>query len=410
MPTLQRKIVTRQIKAGEILLKPGAKIDSVYVIQAGRISLCQSKSGKMVEISQLRAPEAIADEAIFGTAPWQMMALAIRDTTVVEVSVEVLRGELAAANANLRALLKAMSDRTRAIFAELKTHQANREIVPCPADHTAKVFGVIYHTARAVGKSEEGKFVADWTAFRRYAFEVFDESVVRLEDAVNILIKLGYVRMQGASIHLNDMSQIEAFYDYYGNYHFKGGYDDLLKTNAKMQKLTEEFLKVAAEYPADRGGNAHLPYKATVDALKKTMGNSFEADQLFRLEQKGLFIKRVATNDGGTLSFYKPDFEQMLLNWKILRELELWNEKGFVENGAAAVTPAASEDPTAERKRWVQLLASWKPAAAAGGGAPKLRSGEKKVGEIWCDVCMSVMTRGQAICAVCGAEKAKKAS
>ena len=40
--------------------------------------------------------------------------------------------------------------------------------------------------------------------------------------------------------------------------------------------------------------------------MKKTMGATFEADQLFRLEQKGLFIKRTTTQDGGILSFLPP--------------------------------------------------------------------------------------------------------
>jgi CRP-like cAMP-binding protein len=401
---VQRKIVTRNLKAGETLLKPGDKLNSVYIVQSGRISICQPKGGKMVEISQMRAPETIGDECVFGPMPWQLSALAIRDSVIVEIPVEMLQEQINKGNPNQKALLKAFSDRVKTTFAELKTLQTNREVMPCPADNTAKVFGVVFHTARAVGAASDsgGPTVADWVQFKKYAFEVFDESVVRLEDAVNVLAKLGYVKLVGDKIHLNDMKQIEAFFDYYGNYHFKGGYSDLLKTNAKMQKVTEEFLRVADAYPVDRGGNAHLPYKDTIDAMKKVMGNSFEADQLFRLEQKGLFIKRVSTQDGGTLSFYRPDFEQMMLNWKILRELEIWNEKGFVELGGQTGAPAEAVDPAAERKRWAQMLAGWKPVASAGG--LKLRSGEKKAGEIWCPTCMSVVTKAQKQCHVCGAE------
>ena len=146
-----------------------------------------------------------------------------------------------------------------------------------------------------------------------------------------------------------------------------------------------------------------MPYKPTIDGMKKSLGNTFEADQLFRLEQKGLFIKRTTTNDGGMLSFYRPDFEQMLLNWKLLKEIEVWNEKGFVSMGAIAGAPQAAEDPETERKRWAQLLKDWKPAVSAAGGV-KLRSGTKKFGEVWCEVCMSVIAKNQKVCQVCGAE------
>ena len=406
------KVVTRNLRPGETLIKPGDKIKSIYMIQSGRISLCQAKSGKVVEIAQLSSGQSIGDEAAFGPMQWNLTALALRDSVVLEVPLESITEPLNQAPPPLKALFKAMGDRLKTSFNEVKTLKLNRDAVPCPADNVAKVFGVLYHVARIIGTlSEDGaKASADWTEFRKFAVEVFDESVVRLEDAVGILIKLGYARFEGNQLHLNDLKQVEAFFDYYGMYHFKGGYDDLLKTNAKMQKVTEEFLKLAERHPVDRGGNAHMPYKPTIDAMKKAMGATFEADQLFRLEQKGLFIKRTTTQDGGILSFYRPDFDQMMLNWKFLRELELWNEKGFVDTAGvqAAPTGGASAqpmlDPAEERKKWAKALEEWKPAAFSTEGSPTLRSGDKADGEIWCSICMSVVARNQKSCQVCGAE------
>jgi CRP-like cAMP-binding protein len=411
-------IITRNLRPGETLLKPGDKIKSVYVIQSGRISLCQAKGGKVVEIAQMSAGQSIGDEAVFGPMQWNLTALALRETVIVEMPLEAISSTLNGAPPSFKILIKALADRIKVSFNEVKTLKLNREAIPCPADNTAKVFGVLYHVGRMIGETDaEGKAIrADWGQFKKFAFEVFEESVVRLEDALNILIKLGYARVEGPTVHLMDMKQVEAFFDYYGNYHFKGGYDDLLKTNAKMQKVTEEFLRFADGYPVDRGGNAHLPYKATIDAMKKELGASFEADQLFRLEQKGLFIKRTATQDGGTLSFYRPDFEQMMLNWKILRELELWNEKGFVDVGDRMAAPSPTEpdpssraivDPVAERKKWAEALAGWKPVAFSTEGAPKLRSGEKAEGEVWCHICMSVVDQKQKSCHVCGADLAQ---
>jgi CRP-like cAMP-binding protein len=400
---MQSKITTRSIKQGSVLLKPGDKIKSVFLIQSGRISLCQSKGSKLVEIGQMTSGMSIGDEIVFAPLPWNLTALALRDSLIIEIPLEIMQEQVIRGNANTKVLLKALSDRSKVSYNELKTLKTNREVPPCPADATAKVFGVIFHTARAVGKPQGDATVADWPEFLKYAFEVFDESQVRLEDAVNILSKLGYVKLEGKSIHLTEMGQIEAFFDYYGNYHFKSGYEELLKTNAKMARMTDVFIKISANYPVDRGGNAHLPYKATIDAMKQELGSGFEADQLFRLEQKGLFIKRTASNDGGVLSFYKPDFEQMMLNWKILRELELWNEKGFVEMAGFTSAPDAVFDPEAEKKKWARVLAEWKPAATQ-SGVPKLRTGEKAAGEIWCPTCMSVVTKAQVSCQVCGSE------
>jgi hypothetical protein len=143
--------------------------------------------------------------------------------------------------------------------------------------------------------------------------------------------------------------------------------------------------------------------------MKTTLGNSFEGDQLFRLEQKGLFIKRTTSNDGGMLSFYKADFQQMLLNWKLLREIELWNERGFVETVGFSAAPQDSVNLLSERKKWSEWLTHWKPAASV-NGVPKLRTGAKKAGEVWCAVCMGVVVQGQKACEICGAELNVKAA
>lgn len=408
-------IGTRKLKAGDVLVKSGDKFKHIYIVQSGRISLGQSKNGRFVEIAQLGVGQSVGDEAAFGPMQWSLTALAIRDTVIVEIPVEAITGPLNSAPLALKTLVKALADRIKASFNEVKALKIGREAVPCPGDHVAKVFGVVYHCARMMGEVDAAgsQATADWDELRNFASEVFSESLVRLEDAVGILGKLGYARFEGRTLHLTDLKQIEAFFDYYGGYHFKSGFADLLKTNSKLQKITEEFLSIADAHPVDRGGNAHLPYKSTIDSMKVAMGQSFEADQLFRLEQKGLFIKRTANQDGGILSFYRPDFDQMVLNWKMLREIELWNEMGFVE---ASATPQSNDptafDPVAERKKWAEALAGWKPAVTSAKDALKLREAERPLaGEVWCETCMGVLERSAKVCNVCGTEvKASRAA
>lgn len=407
------QVVSRNLNPGDVLLTPGEKIKCIYMIQTGRVSVCQSKGGKIIEIAQLSAGQAIGDEAAFGPLQWNLTVMALRETVIIEVPLEMITEPLAQAPLAFKSLFKSLVERMRISFNEVKTLKANHEAVPCPPGDVAKVFGVIYHVARIIGKMDETEVesVVDWIEFRRFAFEVFDQPVVRIEDAVAIIVKLGYAKFEGRKLHLTNLKQVEAFFDYYGNYFFKVGFEDLLKTNSKIQKVTEEFLRIADGYPVDRAGHAHLPYKPTIDAMKKSLGPTFEADQLFRIEQKGLFIKRTTVQENAQLSFYRADFDQMILNWKFLTELEKWNEKGFVDSGIKGSAPAtevavrSALDPVAERKKWAKALESWKPAGFGQQGPPKLRKGEKARGEVWCSVCMSVLGRNQKMCQVCGTEQ-----
>ncbi|HUP56802.1 MAG TPA: cyclic nucleotide-binding domain-containing protein [Bdellovibrionota bacterium] len=411
MPQPSHQPTSRKLIPGEVLLKPGTRVQCVYIIQSGCIAVCHAKGERMVEIARYFSPSSLCDEAVFGSYQWKDTAIAVRDTVVLEIPVPLMQQQLKASNQILPLLVKGLAERSKVTFADLKALKSNAEVLPCPGDETAKLFGVIFHSARILSgaaKDNLGTPAVEWAELMRFAWEVFEEAPSRLEDGITILVKLGYARVSGSKVEFLEMNQIESFFDYFGNYHFKGGYAELLKTNSKATKVTEAFLEFASRHPVDRGGYAHLPYTETVDAMKKALGKTFEADQLFRLEQKGLFIKRTATQNGGVLSFYKPDFTQMLLNWKILRELEIWNETGYVEpaQGAAGMPADAGTAPAdhaVERKKWAKLLSEWKPVLKD-GKIPALRTGAKKAGEVWCSICMSPMKQGQKLCEVCGAQ------
>ncbi len=55
-------------------------------------------------------------------------------------------------------------------------------------------------------------------------------------------------------------------------------------------------------------------------------------DHFSRLEQKGVFVKRAARTDGVVvMQFEVKELSNVLKSWKVLREIEKWNEKGFID-------------------------------------------------------------------------------
>ncbi|MCM0606392.1 MAG: cyclic nucleotide-binding domain-containing protein [Xanthomonadaceae bacterium] len=345
------QIGSKTLKIGDTLLKPNDKLTSVYVIKSGLIGLFQNKNEKNIRISELGPPTLIGEEAVFGPAKWNLHAVALRDTSLIEIPVAALTDMIGKLHKDYQAIVQGVYERVKITSSELKSLKSNQETESCPPDNTAKVFGVIYHVAKIIGNMDDKgqTCLAEKDSFMKFATQVMHEDPARLESAMQILAKLNYLKFQEGGVELLDMKQIEAFFDFYGTYHFKGGYSGWLKTNAKVQRIVDCFLGIASRYPIDRAGNCHVPFKETIDEMKKTL-TGFQDDQLFALEQKGLFMKRTQNDKGGILSFYKPDYDQMLLNWKILREIELWNEKGYVDMTPpppppAPVDPAAAAAP-----------------------------------------------------------------
>lgn len=406
---------------GQITVKPGETIGdasagkrgkSLYIVQTGRLIVNIGKD-EVLELHHAESPQCLGEEAIFGPTGVGNSAVAVEESQVLEVPIETAKGHYSKLTPLLSGVLKGLAERVRVASAELKTLKLARNALPCPPDYTAKVFGVTFHSARFVGKKQDDLLVATYQNFLDYAVNVMEETPYRMLQALRILAKLGYAKLdleKSGTIEFKDMTQIEAFFDFYQNYHFKPGYASLLKTNDKITQITQTFLKLSRGYDADRSGLVHMPFKPTIDAMKEKLGSSFEADQLFRLEQKGLMIKRTTTQDGGILSFWRAEFEQMLLNWKVLREVELWNKKGFVEmtDGTVAPVPAtavpeASPAGKAAVLSLAERLAAWQPKVLQ-GKVPQIRTAPPAPGEIFCPTCMSTITAEQTLCEVCDSE------
>jgi CRP-like cAMP-binding protein len=425
-PTVQ----TRNFKRGEVIFSPGLGAPAIYFVQSGLISISILKEG-CAQLHLVRPMQIFKEDALMTGPASGTTAIALKDTQVIEIPLEIARALSGSTQQPLGTLFKGLIERLKSSTNELRSLRMNRGAQPCHPDLVAKVFGVIFYTARYLGKKENDSIVIPWSQLKTYAVETFHEEETRLEEAIYSLIKLGYAEPRtekpdssGAvplsevwtDICFRNMVQIEAFFDFYQNYHFKGGYAGLLKTNDKATELTQALVRLADKYETDRAGMVTMPYKLTVDTLKAMLGKTFEAEQIFRLEQKGLMVKRTTTQDGGVLSLFKQEFEQMLLNWKVLKEVEQWNEFGFVklpESMSNAQGPTKSapgeEKETAQMKAALEALESWKPLIMT-GSPPVLRTQPPRHDEVVCPHCLSPVLASQTYCSVCDSEIPKKAA
>ena len=372
----------RNLKRGELLIKPGDRPKNVYLVTSGRISVLQPKGDKNVELFQVSDQQVLGEELISTPNNWGGgFAVALSDARIIEVPAASVRELSETLRPEPKAIFKGIMERAKSTSNELKKIRVEKEQTPCPGDDTARVFGVILHSAKAVGREEDGAFVADWEEFKSFAVDIFGEPQQRLEEACNVLLKLGYLeRAPGSTefqgiIQFKDLVPVENFFEFYYSYHFKPNAKDMLRTNERSSRITDEFLKIAESTPMDRGGRVTLPYKPTIDAMKKAFDGKFEADQLFALQAKGLMVKHTADANGGTLMFIKQDWLQMLNNWRFLKEIELWNERGYVDPTTPGEALAAQAAEAAKKKAADEEAAAI-AAALAAPGKEKARSAD----------------------------------
>ncbi|MCB0347269.1 MAG: cyclic nucleotide-binding domain-containing protein [Bdellovibrionales bacterium] len=336
------------IKKGEFLFKEGDKITSLHLIQQGAISVVLNRPPKNIEIYTAGASQLLGEQALNGVATYPFSALATMETKVLELPVASFKQLTDGLPQTIKVFNKSMIDRMRVLVNDLKAYKMDKDSSPCPDDQIARVFGSIFHVCNHKGEKDEAdtnKVTIDWRAFRQYAQRVFGDSLKRLEGATQILVKLNYATYEMGKppedpegpdqimvFHLNDLEGVEAFFEFFQYYYFKNGRIELLKSDELATQLLGAFVKCAENLENDRHGAVTIEFKDASEYMKNEMGMDLKPDHLSILERRGIFLKRrVLQDERVTLSYDIKEFRQTLKNWRIIREIDKWNERGFVD-------------------------------------------------------------------------------
>lgn len=336
----------KTLKKGEFLYKEGDKVAAVYLIQSGGINQCLVKGKKTIDLFQLGANQILGEQVILGQNTYNTSAIATTETKVLEIPVDGLKQLYENAPQMLKFITKSLSERLRLAINEVRGSRIEKDSVPCPEEHVARVFGAIFLCANHKGdhKSTPGRTIIDWTLFKQYCQRVLGESPKRLEQATNILVKLKLALYEMGKnpenpdgpeeiqkVHFLDLPLVEAFFEFYQYYYFKGGRTDLLKTDDLSLQMLTCFVKLSETLEPDRYGVVSVEFNKVGEYFKEEIGLNLNNDHFSRLEQKGVMMKRRATQTGVLLQFEFREFKNTLNSWKILKEIEKWNEKGFVD-------------------------------------------------------------------------------
>lgn len=349
----------KTFKKGEFLFKEGDKIQFVYLIQQGVVNVCLARPKKNIDLFQLGTSHILGETAISGGANYPFSAVATQETKVLEIPIDIFKGQVESAPQTLKVLMKSVLERLKIATNDVKSSKMEKDASPCPENQVAKIFGSIFHAANHKGQKDDkdkNKVTIDWTMIKQYAQRVFDESPKRLEQALCVLVKLKIAQFemgkapddpegpdQLQKVHILDLAAIEAFFEFYQYYYFKGGKSEILKTDEMSTNLLGEFIALADGIPVDRYGVVSMDMTKTIERFKSDLGVNLNNDHFARLEQKGVFAKRAPKQDGTVvLQFELKEFQTTQKIWKIIREIEKWNEKGFVD---------LNEDETKAKKK-----------------------------------------------------------
>ena len=334
------------VKKGQFLFRAGDKITSVYVIQSGQVNVCLQKNGKILDIMTVGNGYVFGDLVVLGTGVYLYSGLAQQELKVTEIPVDIFKSQYETLGSVHKTFIKTTAEKLKWAVNEIKNYKQEKSAMPCSDDSIPRAFGAIFHVLNHKGLKDGTKAKVDWMTLRNYSQRIFGESPKRIEQITQILVKLKSAEyllgkdvsnpdpdspdteIQGFEIY--DLPALEAFFEFYQYYYFKGGKAELLKYDDGNFNTLKLLLMAFATAVPDRFGTVSQDFNEVVEFFK-TYGVQLGNGHFTALESKGLFCKRKTANDKVLLQFDKKEFETQVNIWSLVREIDKLNEKGIVD-------------------------------------------------------------------------------
>ncbi len=333
-------------KRGDVIYKEGDKITHVIFVQSGSVQQTLLRNKKKVELMTCGANSVLGESGLAGAPAHNISAIAIQETKTLEVPLDTFKTQIEAAPQFLKILIKSFGERLHKAMQEIRSFKMAQDSTPCPDENVPQVFGAIFFSVLHKGvKQKDGvSYEIDWFVFRQYCQRVLGQSLKRVESAVDILVKMqlaqyimgkppedpdGPDQKMGALFF--DIQPIEAFFEFFQYYYYKPGKSDLLKVEDSATQIVQLMLKCVEGVEPDRFGTVSIEYAAFAEKMQEELGVKLLADHFIRLENKGVFSKRRTTGDKVYIDFDLREYKNILYSWKFIREINKWNERGFVD-------------------------------------------------------------------------------
>ncbi len=335
----------RQLKRGEFLFKEADKFQTIYIVQSGQLSLQILKNKKNVEVMTVTTGYVFAEAIVLGLSQYTYSAMASQETKVIEIPVEAFKSQYESFHQIYKSFIKTSVERLKWAITEIKNKKSDKDLVACGVEEIPRVFGIFFHSLKHKGAIDGLGCKADWLSLRQYSQRIFGEGLKRTEQVAQILVKLKLgefvmtpkdeddvlSKSEIAGFKIYDLAALEAFFEFYQYYYYKGNKQNLLKPDEVNYSVLNILLMAFEKSESDKMGIVSRDLNEVTEFFKD-YGINFGSGQLASLETIGLFCKRKSVaNNQVLLQFELKEFKNLFNFWRLLREIEKWNDRNIVD-------------------------------------------------------------------------------
>lgn len=357
----------RRVKKGETLFAEGDTPEKFIFVLSGKIQIYVERSGKEIEISTLSTGQVLGEQVLFQAGKYAYSAKATQESQIIEWPMDFLKTYLDSLNSPMQKMLKAMADEIKLNRMAWRNLKMESDKLACPPASIPKLCVILQFIAQnskstqvSAGAAAAGNKPAvaastkiDWGTLKLYTTRFFTESVQRMRSFCEVLKKLGYaelhfVTIEGeqelGSIEIFNLKILEDFAEFYQYQLYRGQKSEQIEVDNLTLKCVKVLNQLANGKTKDFRGAVSIAYQDFQDSFKRQFNQEVKGTHFEALEKKGLFVKRTQTKEHQHIAFDQEEFARMEIFWRILSEIQKWNEKGFVDLNEKEVLEQAPKE------------------------------------------------------------------
>lgn len=333
----------KEFKRGDILFKEGDNLTQVLFIQSGKVSIFVERNGKKMEIEQLVGSQVLGENSLLGSGRQAYSAEAMGPTKILEIPTEHLKGLVEKSSPVIKLLTKSTIEGVKQSRQKIRSTKMESDPSPLPQMHIPKLFALFPILAQHIGKpTEEGGYVVSWQSLKTYAIRMFLEPPQRIQSGLELLKKLGYVELKTvlneetneeelSEVTFLEIKTIEDFAEFYQYHLYKPGRAEVIYVDEMAFKIIKVLVAMSIHLEVDFKESVTLKYDDVLKEVKNKAGLDLKNTHWDLLEKKGLFVQRKSQESGLELKLNKEEFIKTAVFWAFIKEINSWNEKGFID-------------------------------------------------------------------------------
>ncbi|MEI7973924.1 MAG: Crp/Fnr family transcriptional regulator [Bdellovibrio sp.] len=323
----------KKIEAGQYLFREGDPPDAVYVVKHGQLAVVKSKAGSEITLAEVGAGSMVGEMAFFDQQPRSASIKALKETEVILLPFKALHIQFQGFPEWAKVLMKQVSKNLRLANQRIRQLEKTGPEEDFSPHLLSKLLTILCLVSQKYGQDEDNRLQIPPSILRNMTIRVFQEAPSKMQQLLQALQELGYVRIEEIGVAEDEKNEEEAqeieilaldrlfeFSEWWNEFLFKK--ENLqIRISAKDLRTLQALAHFSEGSEVNHQGSVHVDLTSILEKCEAQLGFMLKMEDFEILIEKGLLSEKTMKESTIESSFFREDLEHSIRVWTLQHDL-----------------------------------------------------------------------------------------